>query len=345
MELKHKYHWRPLIYSLLFTLAILVAGCTFTIDPNFTREGRTTEMQAEPATGETSSAVIRPSIEAQHEVITETLVYGQADVLVDGKPTPIDLLLDLYQPADAPEGVRPIVLAIHGGAFFRESRANPGIVGIAKGLAARGYVVVSIEYRMALDNPVPSERVQGLRDLVESLDMAQTASMLKIPEEQYDAAPPAAMDDALTALAWIEDHAEMYSLDMSRLVVLGASAGGITTLYTVYNSDDFGLEAPNVAAVVDLWGAFGFSQDASALEAGEPPIFIVHGTADEVVPLFMVDALVKQVKAENVYYEYYPMEGYAHGFAAIDVMKIDVDGQTIFERMVHFLDAQLFPAK
>lgn len=287
--------------------------------------------------------LIRPTLDPQYAVSMETRVYGQADVIVNGQRTPKDLLLDLYQPTNAPQGLRPIVMAIHGGAFFRESRANPGIVGIAKGLAARGYIVVSVEYRMALDNPVPSDRVKELAALIKPLDMSKVAASLNISEEQYEAAAPSAMDDALTALAWLSDQAGALSLDMSRLVVLGASAGAITTLYTVYNANNFGLQAPNAAAVIDLWGGFGFSQDASALEAGEPPLFIVHGTADAVVPIFFAEAVVARAKAVGVRYEYYPLEGYGHGFAYIDVMKVAVDGLTIFERMVRFLDSVLNP--
>lgn len=284
---------------------------------------------------------IRPTLEPQYEVNMQTLVYGQADILVDGKAQPTDLLLDLYQPIDQPEGLRPIVMAIHGGAFFRESRANKGIVGIAKGLAARGYVVVSVEYRMALDNPVPSARVQELAALVKPFDLSAVAKSLNITEEQYEAAVPSAMDDALTALFWVADQATTYSLDMSRLTVLGASAGAITTLYTVYNANNFGLKTPNAAAVIDLWGGFGFSQDATAIEAGEPPLFIVHGTHDEVVPLLFAEHVVERAKEVGVYHEYYPLEGYGHGFASIDVMSVTVEGLTIFERMVRFLDSML----
>lgn len=285
--------------------------------------------------------IIQPTLEPQYEVSMQTLVYGQADILVGGQPTPVDLLLDLYQPVGQPAGLRPIVVAIHGGAFFRESRANKGIVGIANALAARGYVVASVEYRMALDNPVPSARVSKLATLVKPIDLSVVANALNISEEQYEAAVPSAMDDALTALSWITNQAAAYSLDMSRLVVLGASAGAITTLYTVYNANNFGLEAPSAAAVIDLWGGFGFSQDANALEAGEPPLFIVHGTHDEVVPLFFAEHVVERAKEVGVYYEYYPLDGYGHGFASIDVMSVTVEGLTIFERMVRFLDSIL----
>lgn len=288
-----------------------------------------------------SEHLIRPALEAQYQVSTETLVYGQGNVLVDGKVTPKDLLLDLYQPINAPQGLRPVVLAIHGGAFFRESRANKGIVGIANALAARGYVVASIEYRMAFDNPVPSSHVQGLADLIRPNDLSHLAASLQIPEEQYEAAAPSAMEDALTALAWLSGQAAARSLDMARLAVLGASAGSITTLYAVYHSDDFGLEAPNVAAVINLWGGFGFSADASALEAGEPPMFIVHGTADEAVPFFFAEAVAARAQEVGVYHEFYPLAGYKHGFAAIDVMTVQVDGMTIFERMVRFLNLML----
>ncbi|MEZ4867745.1 MAG: alpha/beta hydrolase [Caldilineaceae bacterium] len=286
--------------------------------------------------------VLRPALAPQYQVSMETLVYGQGDVFVGGVPTPKDLLLDLYQPVDTPPGLRPVVMAIHGGGFFRESRANPGIVAIATALAARGYVVVSVEYRMAFDNPVPSARVRDLVALISPLDLSQFAAMLKIPEEQYEAAAASAMDDALTALGWLSDQAQTRLLDMSHLTVLGASAGAVTTLYTVYNANNFGLNVPSAAAVIDLWGGFMFSQDASTVEAGEPPLFIVHGTNDTTFPIAAAEAVVARAQAVGVYYEFYPLAGYGHGFASIDLMTVQVDGQTLFERLVRFLDKVLF---
>ncbi len=286
--------------------------------------------------------MIRPTLQPQYAVSTETLVYGQGDVLVDGQVTPKELLLDLYHPTNAPPGLRPIVLAIHGGGFVMGSRTNKGIVNIANGLAARGYVVVAVQYRLAPDNPIPSGRVQGLTDLVETLDMSHIVATLGLSEAEYKAAVPAAMEDALTALTWLANQAESRSLDLSRLVILGSSAGAFTTLYTVYHANDFGLETPGVAAVIDLWGGFGFSSDASALEAGEPPLFIVHGTADPMVPFALSEAVVARAQAVGVPYEFYPLAGYGHGFLAIDVMTVKVDGQTIFERLVRFLDSALF---
>ena len=286
---------------------------------------------------------LRPALHPRYAVSTETLVYGQGDVLVDGKPTPKDLLLDLYQPIGAPPGLRPVLLAIHGGGFVMGSRTHKGIVNIANGLAARGYVVAAVEYRLAPEHPVPSPRVQGLAALVEPIDMSEVAASLELSEAQYKAAVPAAMEDALSALTWLADQAELRSFDRSRLVVLGSSAGAFTTLYTVYHANEFGLATPGAAAVVDLWGGFGFSSDATALEAGEPPIFIVHGTEDELVPFALSEAVAARARAVGVRYEFYPLVGYGHGFAAIDVMTVTVDGQTIFERMVRFLDSVLFP--
>ena len=286
---------------------------------------------------------LRTTLQPYYGVSTETLVYGQGDVLVDGKPTPKDLLLDLYQPIGAPPGLRPVLLAIHGGGFVMGSRTHKGIVNIANGLAARGYVVAAVEYRLAPEHPVPSPRVQGLAALVEPIDMSEVAASLELSEAQYKAAVPAAMEDALSALTWLADQAELRSFDRSRLVVLGSSAGAFTTLYTVYHANEFGLATPGAAAVVDLWGGFGFSSDATALEAGEPPIFIVHGTEDELVPFALSEAVAARARAVGVRYEFYPLVGYGHGFAAIDVMTVTVDGQTIFERMVRFLDSVLFP--
>jgi acetyl esterase/lipase len=75
--------------------------------------------------------------------VTENLVYGSAPNYA-GVPT--DLKLDLYQPVGDTERNRPAIVFIHGGSFSGGSKSEESQLGVLA--AKRGYVVVSIDYRV-----------------------------------------------------------------------------------------------------------------------------------------------------------------------------------------------------
>src|SRR6185437_13686151 len=101
-------------------------------------------------------------------------------------PNGYSLLLDLYLPEQV-EGRLPVVVWIHGGGWEAGSRNDQ----IAVPLAAHGYAVASIDYRLS-----------------------QVAKF------------PAQIDDCKAAIRWLRAHARAYSLDPNHIGVWGASAGG-----------------------------------------------------------------------------------------------------------------------
>ena len=83
-----------------------------------------------------------------------------SDVLFASKPVgdpavDLDLYLELFQPADpsAPQPA-PAVILVHGGGFVSGDRNNVTLIELCEKLADRGYVCVSIDYRLAGDDPV-----------------------------------------------------------------------------------------------------------------------------------------------------------------------------------------------
>ena len=87
---------------------------------------------------------ISPAIEASVET--------HADI-VFARNGEREMLLNLYRPKDA-EGALPAIVCIHGGGWHKGDRRHHA--HIAKALAARGFVTVSIDYRLSDEATFPA---------------------------------------------------------------------------------------------------------------------------------------------------------------------------------------------
>jgi acetyl esterase/lipase len=279
------------------------------------------------------AVIVAPPVVAKPQVtdvrVTQGIVYGQGQI---NQPSPgaFDLLLDLYEPVTKSKRRRPAVVVIHGGGFAGGSRLSPDFDTISRALAELGFVVANIDYRVIPQDPVPSARVAPI-----------TAATPDVP---IFVAAVAAVDDTLTALDWLRDHAKQLRIQRKRIGLVGESAGAITAAHVGYTLDDFGVPAPRIRFVGDLWGGIIFDIGALAtqLEAGEAPLFVVHGTADNVVPIFLDDRLVARAQEVGVPVEYHRIEGAGHGARATGFFTREVvPGQTAFERMLDFADTAL----
>ncbi len=260
--------------------------------------------------------------------ITHGITYRIAEI--QSPPGDFRLLLDLYEPIgeDAPP-LRPGLILIHGGGFTGGSRTNPALVEICTEMASRGYSAVSIDYRLAGQDPVVSDEFMPFYEALED-------SGATLP-----AAIAAAVEDATHAHRWMAAHAGELAVDPDRIAIGGSSAGGVTSLLEAYSIDDHGItNLPAIGALVDFWGSLG--PFVTNMEVGEPPLVIVHGTEDPTVPFADAVALANQAEAVGIPYEFYPVAGAGHGFGHIDIFEIEVEpGVTIFDRIVLFFYAHM----
>jgi carboxylesterase type B len=123
-------------------------------------------------------------------------VTGFPDLVYETVPGFRPLHLDLYRPADGPDKtLHPFVVYVHGGGWMgghtRQSGAFTRWPDVLAALAARGYVVASIEYRLS-----------------------------------SEARFPAAQQDVKAAIRWLRSQALTYHIDKTRGLIWGASAGG-----------------------------------------------------------------------------------------------------------------------
>lgn len=232
-----------------------------------------------------------------------------------------DLLLDVCLP---PEGttphdtLRPAIVSIHGGSWSRGDKADPQWRNACEWLASDGFVVFSLNYRLA-------------------------------PEWTYPAQP----DDIRAAVAWIRDPAqtERFGIDPARVGAFGGSAGG--SLAALLGTEGTGplTDGTRVAAVAELSGPVDLTgspasgpvspklaavvggylgcQDPAACEAAasaspllavdptDPPFFLGHAT-NEVIPLEQSRTFAAALEAAGVPVELTVVGGALHSVALLD---------------------------
>jgi len=157
--------------------------------------------------------------------------------------------------------------------------------------------------------------------------------------------------DARTAIRYIRQNAGTFGVDPARIVAAGASAGSVTAFnIAMFELDTFLDDGPGFpvppgnnpgldvlpAAVIDLWGGGTLALDA--MDAGDPPVMMVHGTQDFTAGVSFPESLVTLgvLEQEGVPVVYHVLQGEGH--SAWDA---ELDGQDLAELTVEFLEAYL----
>lgn len=266
--------------------------------------------------------IFRPSLEPRYPVeVEKAIVYGTG-ATVDGNQ--VELLLDLAVPDTRSNALRPLFIHIHGGAFTTGSRFPQWNV------AKHGWVAASIDYRLLGDNPLPSSRVQGLRDKLDETSFPKWWAVV------------AAVEDTLVAIDYLLNRADELAIDKDRIVLQGFSAGAFTALHVAYCVDEFGISRPPIAAVVDFAGAISKAcGEGSAIDPGEAAAFIAHGTKDVGSTAFARALnIVEGATKAGITYEFHPLDGIGHMWKQTE--ETTTDGRTIDAAMYEFLDRVLY---
>lgn len=229
-------------------------------------------------------------------------------------------LLDIYRPAGDAVTKAPVLLQIHGGAWTIGSKDQQGIP-LMQHLAAKGWICVAINYRLAPRDPFPAQIV-----------------------------------DVKRAIAWIREHIEDYGGDPDYIAITGGSAGGhLTALAAVTPNDPayqpgFEEADTSVAVAVPHYGVYDFAgstglrsavqmrdgflaprvvrktwaEAPEVFEAGTPLLrldkeapdfFVLHGTHDSLVSVEQARLFVarlREVSGSTVVYAELP--GAQHAF-------------------------------
>lgn len=196
----------------------------------------------------------------------------------------LDLDLDLYLPKDDGTATRPLLVLIHGGAFYNGDKKDIGYPEWARYFAGLGYVVASVNYRLGFSLFFPTERA-GFR----------------------------AVQDVNAAIRYLVHHKGKYNIDPKRVFVAGTSAGGITALNVAFLTDDDRPEKAkkdglitdvnptlkdrfSIRAVGNMWGAVN---NVDIISNSRTAVVSFHSSGDPIVP-FEMDHPFRKVLGNEV---------------------------------------------
>jgi acetyl esterase/lipase len=247
---------------------------------------------------------------------------------------------DIYLPSSG-SGPFPVIVFIHGGGYVSGDKAAivPGLVSAAN---RRGFAVVSVGYRLLDEADFPAQ----IHDVKAAIRWVRASAGAYAFDAGRIAAWGTSAGGHLAALAGTSEGVALLE-DPS----LGHAdeAAGVNAVVDWYGPADFVALRDHLEAERRLsGGGVTFPLDyitqriddspelveaanpATHADPGDPPIFIRHGDADEVVPaqqsLALAEALVERMGASKVTLEIEPGEGHGTGvFIATDTVAGTLD--------------------
>jgi acetyl esterase/lipase len=186
--------------------------------------------------------------------------------------------LDLAMPENFGDTKHPALVIVHGGGWRAGTKRDRPYRTLLLDYALKGYVTVSVEYRLLGEAPFP-----------------------------------ACIEDVKCAVRWLRAHAAEYHVDPDRIGAFGHSAGAHLALMLAMCPATAGLEGDggwsefssrvnSVVAASTPVRVRGTGADAdhwsptSYITNNLPPILLIQGTQDEVVSPATVDAFVDKLK-------------------------------------------------
>lgn len=300
---------------------LLAGGSAFAMEPTINVDSSTANMPNKAESHLLKVNVVTPEIKQISGVVYEQVpsrgyenVAMKMDILKPQSKTPL-----------------PAIVYVTGGGFINANKDNG--IQLRMHLAEAGYVVASIEYRVA-------------------------------PTAVF----PQPLEDVKASIRYLRANAKKFNIDPDRIKIVGGSAGGyltamagVTSGTTTFDKGENLDQSSSVKAAVDLYGLSGLTRigddysdavkeahksagatealwvngspvfggrdggilaDPAAAKAADPmtyvgknsaPMLLMHGTKDFVVSSSQTDLLFQALRKEGIPSDRYLVEGAAHG--------------------------------
>lgn len=255
-------------------------------------------------------------------VSMDSVTYGSAKNYAG---SPQELKMNIFQPVGDTATNRPLLVLAHGGSFVSGNRYLPDVTYLCTEFAKRGYVCVSIQYRLGVN----------INEILTDLSQAGP---------QFANALWRGTLDGRAAVRYLRANANTYKFSLGQIYLGGVSAGGVLGLHEAFLDTEAEVGTANppidttaigggiegisgtpgqswrVKGVISLCGALG---DVNWMRNNKNvSIFSVHGTKDETVPYktdfftyqtlaigrlsgsFVVDSMAKVLGMKSVFYTF-----------------------------------------
>lgn len=238
------------------------------------------------------------------------------------KDTPAGpLLLDAYRPASGSR--HPLVVMIHGGGWRRGSRFDMGLTKWAGYLATAGLAVVSIDYRLAPATTYPD----SFQDCLDAIDWAVAhADELGADATRVGLWGDSAGGHLVLLLATSQTAARFdgprlrSGSERLRAAVAWYPPTDLLALHDAEQRGQIGEGIVRAFLGVDPDADPRRWHQASPIEhvhAATPPIFVLQGTRDFLVPHTQATSFAARLTAVGAPHRLEIVEGAVHGFDRI----------------------------
>jgi len=209
------------------------------------------------------------------------------------------LWLDVWSP-ETPRSDKACVIALFGGGFVSGERDNELQTLIAQRLTARGYTVVSPDYRLGLKDTAKIKTFKGLKGIANLFQW-----VIDI-----------ATEDCAAACAWVVAHAGELNINPDRIVLTGCSAGAISVMQLDYCRAN---SLPQAAVLPSGWmPAAVVPYSGGVMCKGKPqyktppaPTMLMHGTKDKIVAYKQFPSMMSHaLRGANSMFKVFEKQGY-----------------------------------
>lgn len=220
------------------------------------------------------------------ELTIDTVLFGEGPNIQGAQQ---QLYMDIYRPVGDTVTSRPVIVFAFGGGFLQGDRWEKHVTKTCKRFAKAGYVAVAMDYRYGIDfiGGISKPDEEAMRVFFRPMqDMRAAVQYMKYSVDSLN---------------------NQYGVNPDMIFVGGASSGGITALNMAYVNTAAELQQlADTSAINGLGGfnstsangphaAYGWQVQGAIsiagalpkkewLNAGEPPVILAHGDADDVVP-------------------------------------------------------------
>lgn len=231
---------------------------------------------------------------------TKNILYHRAPLANGGMK---NVLMDVYEPLGDTVTQRPLIIFMHGGAYWKGSKNDPSQVAMANEFAKMGYVYCNSNYRLEL-SPVsllfPNMMLKAVARGVQDM---KTLVKYFFYSARHEGNP--------------------FGIDTTKVFLCGSSAGAFNALHTVFLDEEDSMDPQWTAWMEEAGGGFGEFQfidfgkkikgvvningalgDKSYMDNNHTPFLSVHNIRDPQVPFnrgkpYGIESLMK-VDGSNV---------------------------------------------